>query len=296
MIIGIDIGYSYTKDSKGNIFPTCYTLTEPIIKGKENKITLDNIEYWVGTGNINVELNKTNSTINKLSIINCLYLNKINSPVRIVTGLPINQYKNQKKQFKDIVMNMNGISYFVKGRKYNVNIVDTFIFPQCVSTLYTMNNKNLFHDIIIIDIGSRTVDIAYIVTENNNPRIIRYSTYYDGMYSLYSKLSKCINNRYNISLRSEDIENILQNGLYIKGVKQDINFLQDIMREHYGDIFNELSINYPTDISEMYMCGGGSHIIFNSFKKRYPHLQLIPNAQFSNANGYEIVGKTFWGE
>ena len=106
MILGIDIGYSFTKDSKKHIFPSKYTTTEPIItkgltekslfKSVDNKISYNNINYWVGTGEINVELDKCNSLINKLCVLNCLYLNNAQK-VKIVSGLPINQFKNKKK-------------------------------------------------------------------------------------------------------------------------------------------------------------------------------------------------------
>lgn len=304
MILGIDIGYSFTKDSKKHIFPSKYTTTEPIItKGLtekllfnsvDNKISYNNINYWVGTGEINVELDKCNSLINKLCVLNCLYLNNAQK-VKIVSGLPINQFKNKKEELRTAIKSLHNNVYFVNNVKYTACIEDVYVFPQCVSTLYSMN-VNINRNTIIIDVGSRTVDIAYIVTEHNNPKIVQYSTYYDGMYSLYSRIIKEVNNKFGLTLKSNNAESIIINGLVIKGHTQDLSFLQNTMREHFSDIFNELLLNYPTDISDIYLCGGGSELIINAFKKRFSHCQLINNAQFSNALGYEIIGRTYWKE
>lgn len=300
MVMGIDIGYSFTKDSRKHIFPSKCTTIEPIItndinnKVKENKISYNGTNYWIGVGEVNIELDKCNSLLNKLCILNCLYLNNV-SKIKIVSGLPITQFKTKKEELKSAIKSLNNSVYFVNGAKYTANVEDVFIFPQCVSTLYTMNNS-ISRNTIIIDIGSRTIDIAYIVTENNNPKIVQYSTYYDGMYSLYSKLTKEINSKYSLTLKSDNAESILINGLSIRGHSQDLTFLQNTMREHFNDVFNELLLNYPIDISDIYLCGGGSELIINAFKKRFPHCKLLNNAQFSNALGYEIIGRTYWKE
>lgn len=304
MVLGIDIGYSFTKDSKKHIFSSKYTTTEPILTKEltetsfknnvENKICYNNTNYWIGTGNIDVELDKCNSLINKLCVLNCLYLNNIQR-VKIVSGLPISQFKDKKAELRNAIKSLHNCIYFVNNTKHTTCIEDVYIYPQCVATLYSMN-VNINRNTIIIDIGSRTVDIAYIVTEHNNPKIVQYSTYYDGIYSLYSRIIKEINNRFSLTLKSSSAESILTNGLVIKGHTQDLTFLQSTLREHFSDIFNELLLNYPTDTSDIYLCGGGSELIINAFKKRFSHCQLINNAQFSNALGYEVIGRTYWKE
>ena len=300
MIIGIDVGYSFTKDSKKHIFPSKCTTNEPIItsevssKTKDNRINYNGQNYWIGAGEVNIELDKCNSLLNKLCILNCLYLNQV-SRVKIVSGLPITQFKTKKDEFKTAIKSLHNTTYFVNNLKYTAYIDDVYIFPQCISALYTMTN-NINRNTVIVDIGSRTIDIAYIVTEHNNPKIVQYSTYYDGMYSLYSKIVKEINSKFSLTLKSNSAESIILNGLTIRGHSQDLTFLQNVMKEHFNDVFNELLLNYPTDISDIYLCGGGGELILNSFKKRFPHALLINNAQFSNALGYEIIGRTYWKE
>ena len=59
-----------------------------------------------------------------------------------------------------------------------------------------------------------------------------------------------------------------------------------------GDIIEESNINRQIIATKENI--GESKV--NAFKKRFSHCQLLNNAQFSNALGYEIIGRTYWKE
>ena len=83
----------------------------------------------------------------------------------------------------------------------------------------------------------RTVDIALIEMINNKPTLIKSDTWYKGMLVLYSTIIESINKKFQLTLETRYAEQILLNGLYLYGQKQDISFLQPIIQEYLDDIF-----------------------------------------------------------
>lgn len=60
------------------------------------------------------------------------------------------------------------------------------------------------------------------------------------------------------------------------------------------EICDEVTVKYPYKSTKMYLCGGGSSIIFNPLKKFLGDLEVLENAQFANAVGFYKVGCKLW--
>ena len=97
--------------------------------------------------------------------------------------------------------------------------------------------ENLSTKALIFDIGGRTVDIALIEMINDKPTLIKSDTWYKGMLVLYSTIIESINKKFQLTLEARYAEQILFNGLYLYGQKQDISFLQPIIQEYLDEIF-----------------------------------------------------------
>ena len=96
MILGLDLGYSYTKDNQKHIFKSAMTKEEQVISNAIN-IEIENQKYYVGTGNEIVDVDKTENELTKVLFLTDLALTG-NNNCYIVTGLPISQYKNQNNK------------------------------------------------------------------------------------------------------------------------------------------------------------------------------------------------------
>lgn len=212
----------------------------------------------------------------------------------IVAGLPIGSYKTQKDVFRQSILKYNECDVRLgNGRKFGYIIKDAYIFPQGAAALYSSNFQG---DCIIVDIGGLTIDVAYIEYNFGKPSISKSDTWFKGMRILYSSIIEHVNNRFKLRLETHQAEKILLEGLSVKGVKQDMSFLQGTYADYINPILDELELKYPTDTVPMKLIGGGSVFLQNAFKRRFSVVDAIQDSQFSNALGYYNIGKNVFNQ
>lgn len=285
MIKGIDIGYSYTKDESENLFKSAYTTQNQVLNGG-NQLEINGTTYYVGIGNGTVDLDKTETMLNKLCLLNCLAMSNSNEYF-VVTGLPINQYATQKDKLRDYLLKERRYYLKLNGIQKSFTINDVIVFPQATASIFTLGIQD---DAIIVDIGSRTVDIAYMVWCGNRFKMEKFSTLHKGMFVLHSSLIQDVNKKFDLDLDTSQAERILKKGLTIYGETQDVSFLQTTLQNHFEPIFKELRLNYPIATTNIYLVGGGATMFCNAFKKRFQNVKLVKDGQFSNAKGFYQVG------
>lgn len=285
--IGIDVGNEFTKDSNRNIFKTLCTRKEPI-GFENNKITIDGTVYYYGIGTGTLDIDRHKSEVNKVCTLASLALvegNKFN----IVVGLPIGQYQSSKEELRETVSTYNKTTVKLNNEAEKiVYIGDVFAFSQGLSALYV---ADISEDCIIVDVGSRTVDIALVRWENNTPIIVQYNTYYSGTLSLYGKVESAINSEYKLTIKSDEVKGILSKGLYVYGEEKALNFLSDTFRNHFAEMLNDLQLNYPSQTTPFLLMGGGATLLFNALQDRFHDVTTLDDNQFINAIGYKIVGE-----
>lgn len=287
IIKGIDNGYGYTKDESLNIFKSAYTMEEPLSLYSGHKLCINSDTYWVGTGSGTVDINKSCSILNKLGTLTCLALTP-ETDFHVVAGLPVNQFKQERDNLRKVILSYSGSRISVDNGPFKtVHIEDVAIYPQSVATLYA---SNIIDDVILIDIGYRTVDIVLIQMSRNKPLLSLSDTYYCGMFSLYDLLSNTLNQKFELTTTALDMEHLLNRGLYIDGVKQDISFLSALIKDYYNDLFTQLTLKYPVRTTPILLTGGGAHFVSKPFLNRFPQTVIHKNNQFSNALGYYQIG------
>lgn len=287
-IKGIDNGYAFTKDNERRMFKSANSLTDNVIGGT-NHLIIDGVDYFVGSGQMTCDVDKTNTTINKVCTITNLAMTG-EKEYYIVAGLPIGSYKTQKDDLRQSILKYNECDVRLgNGRKFAYIIKDVYVFPQGAAALYSSDFQG---DCIIVDIGGLTIDVAYVEYNFNKPRITQSDTWYKGMRVLYSSIIEQVNNRFKLRLETQQAEKILLEGLSVKGSKQDMSFLQDTYTNYINPILDELELKYPTDIVPMKLIGGGSTFLQNAFKKRFVTVDIVSDSQFSNAIGYFNIGKS----
>lgn len=290
MIIGVDVGYSTTKTSSGVLFDSKAGLSDGLLGGKA--IAINGIAYTVGDGANCMDVNRVDSELFRVCLIAAIALSDENeTDFKVVTGLPIGQYKSQKHNLSKVININRCSSVTINGKHRNITISDHFVYAQGAGALFASNIKG---NAIIVDIGSRTCDIALFTVSSGTRNLSKYSTLFCGMYGLYTKAITAINMRFGLSLPPEYCEQVFSNGLVLDGEKQPIDFLQPVFASYLNDLINELSINYPVRNVPVYLCGGGAYVLGGILKRKFPHCSVMENAQFSNADGFRKVGEKTW--
>ena len=287
-IVGLDLGYTYTKSSNMDIFPSLCTKTEPLLGGKS--VAFDGEIYYVGDGTGTIDLNKVDAEVTKACLFYALSLIP-DKDIYLVTGLPISQYRTQEQDFKNMILDSRYKAVTADGKSKLICVNDVIVFPQGAGALYS---QDINSDAIVIDVGGRTVDIAYFELNKGKRKLEKSGTLYNGMLSLYTDIIAHVNTKYELSLPPKYAEHILLNGLTIDGEPQDISFLAPTIAEHVDKICGEVKVNYPYKTTDIYLCGGGGEILHKAFERRFKGITLMENSQFANAIGFKKVGETIW--
>lgn len=295
--IGIDLGNCNLKTSKKIIVPALITRGGNYLISTGFEINFNGELFIIGEGDYDTNLNKL-SKENLLPML-CLAagLSTKEEFIRVVLGLPINQYRSNKNKMLEIIEENKILNFKLNGLDRCICIEEASIFPEGVATYYSLDIEKrkalVDQDLIILDIGGRTTDIALL--KAGKKRSVAKSTSLDvGMINIYNDMINEINSLYTLGLNIEDAEGILKNGLEVDGEKQDTSFIKNIVKNNIEKVFKELNISYPVRTSPLIVTGGGGKSFFKSLKKRYPTAQLVEDNLFSNAIGYKRVGDKLW--
>ena len=288
--VGIDNGYLYHKvvsDTGKIIFKSSYTLQDQSFSGIGN-INIDGTEYNVGAGKLIVDTDKTDSEMNRVGTLTAFAMIG-NGIYNVVVGLPIGQYKAQKDKMKKMVMSYNNCKVIFQNKLMNIKIKNVIVVPQGVGALFSTGRKSGSY--IVFDIGGLTIDVGLIETDwLGSPSTQKTDTWYKGIITLYPKIIEAVNNKFGLTLEPNFAEQILRNGLFIYGEKQDISFINPIINSYLDSMFENFINNYPCKNVPIYLCGGGASILLPYFKNRFPQAILIEDAQFANAIGFYNIG------
>jgi plasmid segregation protein ParM len=286
MIIGVDVGYTYTKTATKDgedIFRS--TVKEGSLDiNKSITVEYECKEYTIGEkGSYSVDLNKTQDE----TFLLCLYtaiakaMQNNSDEVDLVTGLPVAYYSKQKQVLRD---SLEGKDIFLKynGRHKVFNINRCLIFPQSAG-LFTLYPELFEHDALIIDIGGMTVDVSYF----EGLKLVKYATYPMGMLKLYGEIVQSINAEYAVNLELLDAERIIQEGLEIENKLVNI---EHIIQKHTEDILRPIKLEFPFKTTKKAFIGGGAAAL-----KEYLPGPIREKSIFDNARAFYKIGVEKFG-
>ena len=105
-----------------------------------------------------------------------------------------------------------------------------------------------------------------------------------------------INTTYTQNLVLEDAEEIIKEGLMLKGKKIDVSFISSILKRHFDSIYKELQLKFNVDKGYIYLTGGGSEILQYAFKNRLNNVIVSNDCLFDNTIGFRKIGESLWPE
>ncbi|MFL0167628.1 hypothetical protein [Candidatus Clostridium helianthi] len=295
--IGTDFGSCNLKTSEGIIIPSKVKKCTNFF-GTEYLVELEEESYIIGEGEYDTILDKTKKENFLPMLCAALGMSTKEQVVRVVAGLPINQYKSKaKEKLEQIIQDNRMLNFKLNGIERHIIIENFAVTAEGIATYYSLpveQRKELKDkDIILLDIGGRTSDIALI--KAGKKRTIGESTSLEiGMINIYKDIINEVNSRYTLGLDIEDAEYILKHGLEVDGIKQETRFIKDILLNNIKKVFKELNVCYPVRTSPILVTGGGGEAFFKAIYRRYPTAKMVDNHMFSNAIGYKKVGEKLW--
>lgn len=291
MILGIDIG-NYSVKVEPNInFKSLVTTEEANILGGSTVIEYDGKRYVVGEGEFETELNKTNKE-NFLPLLFTAIAQSSNDTFnQVVCGLPINQYKANKEKLKKLISENKMKTIKINGQKREIVISEFEVYPEGVGAYYSFYDKSII-DVIIVDIGGRTTDIAYI----SKGKLLKSATVSVGTLNIYNEIADKINSYYSLNLDIEFIDNMMETGyLKVDNKEVDLSFVTEILKKNFLIIKKELDLNFPARTVNILLEGGGAKLFKKAFKNRYDNSDIASEPLYANAIGFKKVGEKLWG-
>lgn len=285
MKLGIDIGNYNVKTSEGVLFKSC--ISNSIEYGnKFDKLIINGEKYYLGTGTFEIEFRKFDKDNYIPLLLGAICKSSNHIEHNLGLGLPIKQYKTCKNELISLIQNTE---YDIKFNniKRKIIINDVKVFPESVAAIIANYNKlNIIgQDIIAVDIGGKTTDIALI----RGKKVLKSSQVNVGTIDIYNCIKTDLESKYiDIKINIDDINRYIKNGFLYKGEQQDISKSIKNCNDLFKEIYTELNLNYSINTSNVVLQGGGSDLLGKVFKKKINNM-IIDNDLFANANGYRLL-------
>ncbi len=192
--------------------------------------------------------------------------------------LPVLQMANKNKLL-DIIKKHKDLKVKFNGKGRTINIKDTLILPEGYSSYFSLSTEQRKGDICIIDIGSRTINLAIF----ENGKIIKLQTVKLGSYDFYTKIKNIENKDY----VEEDIQRLINNKIITVKDEEYSSFLNNIL--------NAIKPYVNLSTYKDFWVGGTSLML----KEQIEALDLKNNtvlekAETSNVDGAFEAAKKVW--
>lgn len=287
MIVGIDIGNATIKTNKGILYDAKLTTIEPM--NKCDTIKIDNKTYYLGEGEYDTTYRKIKKEGYLTFLYSALALSSSASRNKVVLGLPLSQFKEDKSELINLILTNNHKKVVINGKERNLEIEDIEVFPEGVVTLADD------YEGIVVDIGGGTTDIALVENYRGRRKIINPISFPLGTIKLYGGFIKALNSKFCLDLSIEDADRILRNGLFLEGEKVDIKFALDTFDNFVEKLVSNIQIEYSLKTNLISLTGGGGALLSDKLSKRLGKgVSLQEESIYSNARNYYELGCSLW--
>lgn len=342
--VSVDLGYGYVKaiSSLGNrvIFPSLVGngykrgITS-ILGNQENdlknmQVLFNDEDFFVGElANESRSLSRIfererfNHMYTKvlLNVAIQLVSNGGNSPILLSTGLPLDFYQAQAKEFKESISGVQPMTRWksgtLKGHEGRVVVENAAVFPQGASAIFSalINHEGKYTYphymtagalIGLIDVGFRTTDFVVVEIQENGsfiPKAKLSGTIDDGVINLHRDVRQA----YKIKTGGADL-----NEYFLNRVLRDGSLMYKGSRMDFREVIEGSKSSISTNIVDrlknvwgeesdlfdgIFLAGGGGELFEEYIQPNFDNrLEKINESQFANAIGYLRLGKMVFGQ
>lgn len=233
--------------------------------------------------------------------------------VRIVTGLPVDDYFVGNKPNKDFITRKqkNLLEKTVENRNQNVKcaqIVAHSVQAEAIAAFYDLliNEKGEVNKDVeamisngpvgFIDVGGKTTDFAVVVNGGQAIDPTRSGTSPIGALSLNVAVEQRLKAEFKVDqLTPSQVEKAVMTGNFrVFGKDNDCSA---IVNEEKTVLANQIIVSTKrkmrdaADLEKVFFVGGGSLLLREQLKDLYPHAEFVENPQFANARGMFKIAK-----
>jgi plasmid segregation protein ParM len=332
MIVGVDIGYGYTKATSGGdqvVFPS--------VVGKAERVRYESDLNRSGenecAGQIAVITELGDRFVGELALLQSrvhwtlldrsrvqdpsarlLFLSALSELVgvtseqgafRVVTGLPTQWYADREK----VVEQLSGSHVLrrVNGRQVvqRFSVDDLIVVPQPFGSLFTtiLDSEGRIVDeelargrLGVIDVGTFTTD--YVLVD-----ALRYIEKGSGSISTamsraYQLIGRSILDAFGLDLRMHEVDSVVRRGyVTVFGEQRDIEWLASPVLDAIAEeVLAEAGTLWGDgrDLDAVLVTGGGAITLGERICRRYPHARMLDDASMANVRGFERYGRRKW--
>lgn len=287
MILSIDLGNFNVKTSEGVKFSSNFTVLDLASENFDtNILTYNGISYSMDKKDaFELEFNKAERNY----IPNLLYAlakscGEEVTEVKLILGVPISNI-GLRDRFKQ---DLEGKTFTFKVRgeekERTITISKLGVLPEGMSSFYALPSAEREKDLLIIDIGGRTVNLATF----RDKKAEKKTSLPVGTINLYNTIAE----RFNImgnNIMIYEVENAINKG-YIP---------EEIYKPCYEDfidsIFNSIKLIANLDLyQKVWITGGGAMVLRELIKPRNEKIDCMENPLFSNVSGNKKVALAQW--
>jgi len=325
IIRALDLGWGFTKYSYRNpvdgetefsSFPslaprhTGMDLSMSIIGKRDTKVVnVDGTLYEVGPDSADLDTTDASRNLNdqyiyteqyKAVFFGALAYMAEPSIDLLVVGLPLSAMSNAAK-LRELMVGTHQVT-----ADQRVEVKDALVLPQPLGGLYycfsLSKEKPEFEFLreevnLVIDPGFLTFDFLL----SNGEKVVdnRSGAHTGGVSKILRSLADSVSAKFNIKY-----ENLgaLDTGLRRRKIR--VNGVAETLDEHIKNTRAVLegSVNYMrnvvaagTDIDNIILLGGGSHIFRKTIEQYYPNhpLHVLEDAQLANVKGFQLAGEQY---
>ena len=328
---GIDVGFGFTKavgNGRQRIFRSAIGAFSPIAfqpegagSGTSTAIEFGGRRLFVGDAALRQATPEATITANRtvtfegmallMAAIHLLVPDQLNVQLRLVVGLPIQQYSKLKESYIAAAMgdhnfkivSLDGASEYDK----KVEIVSVKVLPQPFGCVFDrlldgqgriVNKAMATGQIGIIDGGYNTLDLLRV---ENLEYINRRSTSYSemGVFEVSKLFSNRIYDRLGVEIPPEKAEQYIKSGsIKISGKMYSLaGILDECYEIEVTNVISRVKSIWPDYalLDAIIPTGGGIIPIQNRLKDTFGEIvQTGANLIWDNANGFEKYGKLAW--
>lgn len=328
--IAIDLGYGYTKglneDGEKIIFPsivgTAHDRDLKDLFGTNLKNRLENLQVYVREGNIDGEFFVGSLARDSISKSFAFSGNKIWHPntivllstaaallapgredVFIVTGLPLEHYKTQRKEFNNFLRMFNAEVRFTGdgqgNRAQKIRFAGSAVFPQGAGAIYEAFREypelrqNTGAKAAVVDVGFKTTDFITVRIGTPLETLEHLSgTIEAGMFHLHRSFETRFLKETGCQADPFRIGDYIAAGgkFFFDGREHDFSHtLQTARNELVNVIRDGLIASWKDAYREfraIFLAGGGALELKEGLKCAFPVLQPISDPQFANCKGF----------
>ena len=308
--LGIDFGAVNCKSNiTGVVIPSKTTKVETRLVGDNEIVNIDGDARVIGIGSYERDKDlKFKQNHFKHLFFSTIIHSTDDIENNIVLGLPVDQYKKHKKEYKEFVKSISNKEFTIKlkgkdeeHRRIIINNVD--IFPEGLGVLYSLSEEQLKelegYDILIMDIGGSTTDWVLLRGSGLNRDIIKHDSIPIGMHHLYNLVRGSIKRETEDRISQETAEEIVEGRQKhnVYGKETDLKFINDdkvsTLTEIIGDIKQEIGREFKA--AKMVVCGGGAKHFYDLCKLVQPNAIKVDKIN-ANAIGYGKVCDIKYGK